>query len=72
MQSPAFLGVVMNWVYFVGMRFKIAKMTHDDFRLFVPGERVYITLNRSSLEKTVREQYGLKERPPAKTARKLY
>lgn len=62
----------MSWIYFIGMKFKIAKMTHDEFRLFVPGERVYITLSRVSLGKAIREQYGLKERPPTKTVRNLY
>jgi hypothetical protein len=62
----------MSWIYFVGMRFKVRKMSNDEYRLFVPGERVYITLSRSSLERAIREQYGLKEKHPPKTARKLY
>jgi hypothetical protein len=62
----------MNGIYFVGMKFKVSKLSKDEFRLVVFGERVYITFNRSNLERTIREQYGLKEKHHPKTARKLY
>jgi anti-anti-sigma regulatory factor len=59
-------GAFMRRVCFAGLSFKVTKISAVEFRLFVPGERVFITLSRIGLEKIIREQYGLKEKTSVK------
>lgn len=51
----------MNWIYYLGQWCQVTVVTEgEEYRLTVPGKRMFITLSRQGLEQAMRQYYGLR------------
>nr|WP_318381826.1 hypothetical protein [uncultured Enterobacter sp.] len=55
----------MNWIFYLGQWCQVTVITEgEEYRLTVPGKRMFITLSRQGLEQAMRDYYGLRSSSP--------
>ncbi len=53
----------MNWIFYLGRWYQISQAYEGrEYRLTVPGERVFLIISRAGLEKALRDYYGLRQK----------